>query len=507
MLTAWPCAFALNPAWDLSQYAHTAWRIREGFTEGSINAIAQTSDGYLWLGTAFGLVRFDGVRAVPWQPPAGEQLPDNRIHDLLVARDGTLWIATDKGLASWKEGKLVMYPKIAGRSTFPLLEDHEGTVWFGVSAPSRLCAIRGANVECYGGERLGPFVSGLYEDHEHNLWVSAATGLWRWKPGPPQHYIFPRNVVSADALIEGHDNGPLLLATNDGLKQLVSGKIENYALPAIAGQFRPSRLFRSRDGSLWVGTYEGLLHFYEGRTSMLSTADNLAGDIVTGILEDHEGNVWVASLNGLDRFRDYAVPGISSAQGLSITDAYSVQAMPDGSVWIGTADRLNRWVNGHVTVYGKGIAKRATRDKRELQTEVATRGLMGTPGSLGKDERDRLWVSTRSGIFYFEADRFIRVPDVPGHEVTSIAGDGRGVWISQFRGGLFYVRPGKAVQRFPLLQLGQKSEEVTALTALLPDHLQGGVWLGLRAGGVVYFKDGKVRASYTSADGLGSGKV
>ena len=111
VLFAWcPCAFALNPALDVSQYAHTAWKFREGFSTGRIHAITQTPDGYLWLGTDFGLLRFDGVRAVPWQPPEGQHLPDNSIRELLAARDGTLWIGTLKGLASWNGGKLTAYP-------------------------------------------------------------------------------------------------------------------------------------------------------------------------------------------------------------------------------------------------------------------------------------------------------------------------------------------------------------------------------------------------------------
>src|SRR5215510_14343015 len=86
MLLAWcPCALALNPALDVSQYAHTAWRIREGFSEGLISSMAQTPDGYLWLGTEFGLLRFDGVRNVPWQPPSGQRLPSNLITRLLTA--------------------------------------------------------------------------------------------------------------------------------------------------------------------------------------------------------------------------------------------------------------------------------------------------------------------------------------------------------------------------------------------------------------------------------------
>src|SRR5438128_11500729 len=104
MLLCSSSAFALDPSLDVSQYAHTAWKIRDGFTEGPIQAIAQTPDGYLWLGTETGLLRFDGVRAVPWQPP-GEHLPSN-VAALMVAHDGTLFIGTLKGLATWKDSRL-----------------------------------------------------------------------------------------------------------------------------------------------------------------------------------------------------------------------------------------------------------------------------------------------------------------------------------------------------------------------------------------------------------------
>ena len=135
MLMARTCAFALNPALDVSQYAHTAWKIRDGFAKGSILSIAQTPDGYLWLGTAFGLYRFDGVRNVLWQPPPDQQLPSTTISTLVAARDGTLWIGTWSGLASWKNGKLTQYAELAGLHIFALVEDDEGSIWAGTSGP------------------------------------------------------------------------------------------------------------------------------------------------------------------------------------------------------------------------------------------------------------------------------------------------------------------------------------------------------------------------------------
>ena len=123
--------FALNPSLNINQYAHTAWTVREGFFKGAVNAISQTPDGYLWLGTEFGLLRFDGARSVPWSAPAGEHLPSNNILSLLVTRDGRLWIGTAAGLASWKDGRLTHYPELAGQTVLALLVDRQGTSWAG----------------------------------------------------------------------------------------------------------------------------------------------------------------------------------------------------------------------------------------------------------------------------------------------------------------------------------------------------------------------------------------
>src|SRR5215469_1623113 len=90
-LVAWcACALALDPTLDISQYSHTSWKVRDGFTKGRIQSIAQTPDGYLWFGTEFGLVRFDGVRTAPFQPPPGQDLPSKFVGGLLASRDGTL---------------------------------------------------------------------------------------------------------------------------------------------------------------------------------------------------------------------------------------------------------------------------------------------------------------------------------------------------------------------------------------------------------------------------------
>src|SRR6266700_4572682 len=195
---AWcPCVFALNTALDVSQYGHTAWKIREGFPKSYVTSMAQTPDGYLWLGTVNGLFRFDGVRGVSWMPPAGEQLPSDVIRKLFVARDGRLWIGTAKGLVSWKAGTLTRYPEFDGQIVLALLEDHQGTIWAGSLASfgtgtGRLCEIRMDGTHCVGEDgSIGAGVYRLYEDNRSDLWAAGLKGVWHWKPEPPRFYPIP----------------------------------------------------------------------------------------------------------------------------------------------------------------------------------------------------------------------------------------------------------------------------------------------------------------------------
>src|SRR3954471_13211670 len=120
-------AWALDPDKFISQYAHAAWRAHDGLFTGSPVTVVQTRDGYVWLGTSAGLLRFDGIRFTPWRSEYGERLPSSQIRDLLAARDGSLWIATDGGVSRLQDERLTHYSNKTG----PLVEDHLGTIWFG----------------------------------------------------------------------------------------------------------------------------------------------------------------------------------------------------------------------------------------------------------------------------------------------------------------------------------------------------------------------------------------
>jgi ligand-binding sensor domain-containing protein/signal transduction histidine kinase len=480
----------LDPALDVSQYAHTAWKIRDGFTKGRIVSIAQTPDGYLWLGTDFGLLRFDGVHNVPWQPPADQHLPSSLIMNLLSAREGTLWIATDKGLASWKDGKLTHYPQLAGQFVPSLVEDRDGYVWAGTTTFSlhtdKLFAIHNGSVESYAEK--GDLGHNLYADSRGNLWAIAPDGLWRLKPGPPKLYPIEGAPNAIRALCEG-DDGALLLNVGEGIRRLVDAKMEAYQVQDSVPQIHATAMFRDRDGGLWIGTLDrGLAHIHHGRTDVFSSSGGLSGDNVVRIFEDREGTVWVATTSGLDRFREFAVPAFSLNQGLSNASVWSVLAASDGSVWLTTPAGLNRWNHGRDTIYGGGIAKTAA----------------SRPRSLFQDERGRIWIATASEFGYLEDGRFVFVRGVPGGAVRSIVEDTSGdLWLANPDLGLFRLSPGGVFQKTPWTQLGHED----FASALAIDPVRGGLWLGFFRGGIAYFKEGQVRASYSAADGLGEGWV
>jgi signal transduction histidine kinase/ligand-binding sensor domain-containing protein len=499
-------ACALNPELDLSQYAHTPWRIRDGFVNGAISSLAQTPDGYLWLGSEFGLLRFDGVKPVAWEPPAPQALPSARIFSLLSARDGTLWIGTSKGLASWKNGSLTQYPALAGQSIrAPIIESHDGAVWAGglaSSPPGKLCSIQNGRVQCYGEDgKFDNGVSGLYEDRQHNLWVGVRNGIWRWKPGPPKFFPAPGPAAGGGG-IQGFaetDDGALLFGPRTGISRIVGERVEPFPLPGagekVANGLTATRILRDKDGNLWIGTADGgLVHVHRGKTNVFAQSDGLSGDFVLALLADREGSIWVGTAGGLDRFRDFAVPTFSLKQGLSNASILSVLADRDGGVWLSTRRGLNRWNGDRITVFGNG------RSDGLLNGNYA--------GTLFQDSAGRIWASTLREFGYLDHDRFVPLSVVPGGAVYSITEDAaRNLWIANRNRGLIQLAKSGQVHETPWVELGHKDPAL----ALAVDPRRGGLWIGFQQGGIQYFDVARAltRGESFSAerDGLGGGRI
>ena len=496
-------AFALNPALDMSQYSHTAWRIRDGFSKGVIRSIAQTPDGYLWLGTEFGLLRFDGVRAVPWQPPPDQPLPSDDIWAVLASRDGALWIGTAKGLARWKDDRITLYPEIGAGIVGRLLEDGENMVWVSASGvPSgRLCAIRDRDVQCHGADgRLGYGVWAMLKDRRGTVWLAVTNGIWRWSPGAPTFFAVRDQESGIQAFAEDQE-GELLVTTRRGVRRLVDGRLEPYGIPGAESRVGAKLLLRDRDGALWIGTRSGLVHAHQGRADTFAQADGLSGDDVEALFEDREGNVWVATTNGLDRFRDVVVAAVSEKQGLSNSLVLSVRAGIDGSIWLGTPESLEKWADGRVTSYRARPGRSLGQTGR--QTVIKAFPETGI-GPILADDRGRILMATTTAFGYVEGDRFVAIDTVAARAPRSMVQDRDGhLWLTDQAVGLLRVSPGGEVGQIPWTSM-KRSDFATAMIA---DPLRRGLWLGFWDGGIAYFENGQMRETYTTADGLGVGRV
>jgi len=489
-----PPVVALDPSLDLSQYAHTTWTSNNGFLNGAVYAIAQTADGYLWLGTQSGLFRFDGVRTTPLPLAPGQQLRTTEVGALLAARDGTLWIGALDGLASWKNDQLSEHPAFRGRRVNAILQDRDGTIWAGTALggpTGKLCAIRGNTTTCYGDDgSLGDAVFSLYEDSDGSLWVGAASGVWRWKPGPPTRHL-AQSIIERQTLTQG-DHGSGIIVATEGIHQIVGTRVMDYPVHGLPSPFNSAELLRAGDGGLWIGTQvRGLVRSYEGRTSLFTHADGLSGDEVKALFEDHEGTIWVGTSAGLDRFRELPVTSLSVEQGLSSAIAKSVLAARDGSVWIGAPDGINRWNHGHVTIY-----------RMRSNPGLPCCGI----SSLYEDDRGRVWVSGYRGLAVFEKGRFTAAPSMPAGSYFAIAGDNHGglwlsLWFTSHDDGLAHLVNGKIIEQAP----GQKLGGGPAL-GLVTDP-DGGVWAGLFSGGLAYFRNGQIRNLPLSDDRAGTRKV
>ena len=478
-----PTVCALDPTIYLSQYAHTAWRVREGYFSAAPLAIAQTSDGRLWIGSESGLVQFDGVRFVPWKPPDSTPLPDNRIFDLLGTNDGSLWIGTNKGLARWKDNQLTVYAKVGKWET--LVEDRNGGVWAGhtrdLALLPPLCHFAGGQFKCFSTQDNPSllYVESLLEDRSGNIWVGGVGAVCRWQEPKPDCYQIPGQVALSERFGVGGlaedssgdlwvDGGP------SGIWRLVSGHWQSYQLANL--KLQSQTMIRDRENSLWIGDLtHGLIRLANGRTDHFTRSDGFSGEGVNSIFEDREGSVWVATNTGLDRFRDVKVATLTSREGLPLDEAEAVLASKDGSFWVSRAGGRTSLVQ--------------VKEGEFISYAPGSNGLpRGSVASLFEDSRGLLWVGVGTGIVWREHDRFhpIAMPKRCGvvGAVRAFAEDTDGtLWVSttDLECALFNVRNQRVIETFPRRQFGDQISSMAVDPA-------GGIWLGTASGLSLYRK-------------------
>ena len=467
-------AIAVDPHTLISQYGHTAWRIEDGAFSSQPAGITQTTDGYIWIATFSGLVRFDGVRFVAWTPIRGEHLPSFKITTVLGARDDSLWIGTGSGLARLKNGHVTTYPDINGYIN-GVVEDRTGTIWVARSrGTGPVCKVTEFETRCYGQADGFPFQhsNAIVEGASRDIWIGSYVSLARWNQGSLSIRAVPAlngsegtNGINSLAAAE---DGTLWVGTarpgpGGGLQRIV----ENKWKPLITNELDSSTLavnalLLDREGMLWVGTNQGVYRIYNNAFDRFGSADGLSGNFVNGFFQDREGNVWISTTKGIDRFRDLRVVNFSQHEGLSADAVDSVLAARDGTVWIGNLGALDSLRHGKVTAF------------------VANHGLPGVQvTSLFEDHASQIWVGVDNSLFVYKEGRFNRINKRGGRPfgvVVSITEDtDNNVWAKTVvPGELVRIRDGKVREEVPWSQ--------TPKTLTLAADPKDGVWFGILGG-------------------------
>jgi len=523
-------ASALDPARALNQYSLDHWSTRDGLPQNTIQALLQSRDGYLWMGTQEGLVRFDGVRFTVFDHANTAALLNNHVSVLVESRDGSLWAGTfGGGLARLRDGIFEVYDQthgLSGSSVTAVAEDAAGRLWVGTST-------EGLNLLEAGQFRVLTTADGLPGNQIRALlveaggvWVGTSVGLARLGPDGRAVPGVDRALAGASVTTLLRDRqGALWVGTTHGLHRLQDGRLTRYGIAQGLPHDYIESLYADSRGVLWVGTSGGVARMLEGRFEVLRTSEGLSNNAVRSFVEDREGSLWVGTGGGLTRLRDGRATTFSFGHGLSDDDLYTVAPDRSGAgVWIGSYDGRVDHLSGGRFVSLHSAGPLAASRVRALHEDRAGRLWIGTERGLHRyaggvyttfgaahglpqtavravleDRRGALWVGLDDGGLYRLQDgrvtAFSQKDGLGSPEVRALLEDRRGVlWVATY-GGLARFQDGRFVT------YGRERGLSVEFARSLHEDADGTLWVGTYGGGLNRFRDGRFTA-FTTRQGL-----
>jgi ligand-binding sensor domain-containing protein/signal transduction histidine kinase len=501
------CGATAAHATDLSQFHSRIWQTDSGLPNNTVQAVVQTRDGYLWLGTQYGLARFDGVHFTIFNRNNVPEMRNSNILGLREARDGSLWIATGSGgVLRLRDGNFVHYGKAEGLAhDFTLgsiLETTDGAIWVGtLGGLSRLKDGKFSTFTHTNGLSDNP-VRDLCQDQQGTLWIGTGAGLdYYGSNGVIRPAPFANGFKGADVrAICCDSNGVTWFAAGNELHRLQNGKHTLFTQGKGLPYNIIRRLYPDREGNLWVGSYGGLSRFQEGKFVPQSGSDGLPFDLVSALFEDREGDVWVGSRDGLTQFQAKRLMTYTAEQGLPNNNVMSILEDRAGTVWIGT--------------WGGGVSglKDGTFTIHSNRTDVPVLAL-----ALHEDRIGRLWVGTdyAGGLFCFNGEsvqQFTPAQGLPGRAIRVIFEDSHtNLWVGTSQ-GLYVGRQDAPMQdgqglkaRMKFRQVGTEQGLATAIVREILEDRTGKLWVGTEQGLWRFEKDKVV--NFTTNDGLSENAV
>lgn len=521
------------------QYASRTWRTDEGLPDNTVQAIAQTRDRYLWIGTSHGLARFDGVEFTVFDAKNTPELKNSSIKALCANKTGVLWIGTDGGgLVCLTNGVFTRFDKsngLAGDNISVIFGSRDGSLWIGTT--TGLSRFYNGHFRTYTQAQglSSEVIRNIYEDRDGNLWIATGKGLNRLGTGGTTDSFTMPNGLPNDSVrgICQDKGGRIWIGSNNGL--LWYNWYYGQSFYAYNTRYGLSDTFVSticedREGNLWVGTYSGLNRFREGRFYSQLDDESLPFGRVNAMFEDQEGGMWVGTTEGLIRLTPKRFFTYARQQGLTHNNVTSVLEDHSGSLWLGTwGGGLNEMKDEKVTAYaptnrlsqdlilslcesrdgslwlGADFDGGLTRLKNGSITHYTwTNGLINSGVRvLHEDRSGNLWIGTSHGLGRFKDGKFASYTakdGLAGDIVRAMCEDRAGnLWFGTDR-GLSRWDNGAFVNF--TTNNGLSDNVITALYEDGDDVL----WIGTAAGGLNRAQNGKF-TSCTARQGLFSDEI
>jgi len=478
-------ARALDPNRMASQYIHDRWGSARGFTGGSVSSIAQTPDGYLWLGSDKGLYRFDGMtfRQFPQATPTA--LPIGPVQALMTDAQGNLWIVLQTTrILRYRDGKFELGRDEAEEGITAITKGKDGNALFASLALGVLTYNSGKfEMLAAPGGRTNYTASASNEVYDQ------LTTRRAWATGVTAHRLAEPN--SAVLSMAETADGKIWLGTQDkGLFYLRDGKISGVSKPSDVQKINCILPFSN--GELWIGTNRGLARWYGSEITATGVPPALLHTPILSLAQDRDSNIWIGTPQGLFRY---------NTQGLLPTDNVNANLTASSAVNAIFEDReANLWVGT-----ARGVER--LRDSPFVTFSPAKGQTSEGNGPVYVDNQERTWFAPLSGGLHWlkgTQNETVANDGLSNDVIYSITGSPGEVWVGRQRGGLTRLRfDGSALN----------SKTFTHLDGLAQDNVyavyqgrDGAVWAGTLNAGLSEFKDGRF-TSYTAENGLASNTV
>jgi ligand-binding sensor domain-containing protein/signal transduction histidine kinase len=353
-------AFGLDPTRRTSQYVHDKWGEDNGFIGGSIYAIRQSADGYLWIGTERGLVRFDGSNFTLIQRPLPNSNPISSVRGFVTDASGNLWIRLEgPRMLLYHDGKFEdPYARFDLQDiTFTAgVSDHEGRVILSGLGDRTFRYQDGRLETILSAEQSPGNVISLAVTRDQTIWLGTQDrGLFRLSQGHISKVAQELKDSKINALLPS-DTGGLWIGTDNGIHLLEGGVLATLNLPSSLRQLQILTILRDHDENIWIGTNHGIVRITPSGAVSLDQLNPKPGFEVTTIYEDLDGDIWFGGSRGVERLRNGMLTTYSTHDGLPSSGIGSVYADSTGRIWFAPLSGGLYWMRegqvGHITVDG-----------------------------------------------------------------------------------------------------------------------------------------------------------